>query len=354
MGDETSRTEQDSASKWPTVMSWAGRASALIGLFVSFAGGVTWLINHHRKSTEREAKIALAQTQTKQGEYQAAADTYDAILKADPADNEVLEQQLDVGMQWAENFHALGSESQYIAGRLDEIMSVLDAGLTRSKGSRAADVQAHIGWAHWLNEHIAHREFGDAAEKNFRAALSADPNNVYANAMLGNLILQNHGNVTEADTHFKIALATGKVRPFVRGLQLGGLIYLERPGACAEMVRTADEMRKSGEPMDEADRSRILGFCFNPMVTDRANLGESLSAIPPDDAWSTYLWLDDNPENTRDRELAHQFIQANLAEISGKRRESLDDYKVLQKQLKNAPGSMKNSVDAAVSRLSHG
>jgi tetratricopeptide (TPR) repeat protein len=337
-------------------MSWVGRASALIGLFVTLAGGVTWLINHHRRTAERESQMVLAQSQAKQGEYKAAVDTYASILKTDPLYAPALDQQLDTTMEWAENFSVLAREGQDAADisapALDEIMSVLDAGLTRSKGTRAADVQAHIGWAHWLNEHIGEREFGHAAEQNFRAALSADPSNVYANAMLGNWMLQNHGDFNEAIKHLDLAVSTGKARPFVRTLQIGGLLHLEMPGARGALVKAANEMRKSGEALDEGDKMRVVGFCFDPTVTDHAELQESLSAVPQEDAWNTYLWLEDNPDEASNHTIVRQFIHANLLEISGKRKESLEQYGLLQKQLKSSPGSMKSSVDAAVARLS--
>ena len=37
------------------------------------------------------------------------------------------------------------------------LIAILDAGLARTKGAAAADVQSHLGWAHWLNQHIAER-----------------------------------------------------------------------------------------------------------------------------------------------------------------------------------------------------
>jgi tetratricopeptide (TPR) repeat protein len=357
MGDETRKGDQNAPGTWPTVMGWVGRTTALIGLFATLAGGVTWLINHHKRSAEREAEMALAKTQTTQGEYQSAVEAYAVILKTDSLYRPALDQQLDAAMLWVEDFHVLAREGQDAANlsatQLDQIMSILESGLTRTKGTRAADVQAHLGWAHWLNQHIAEREFGHAAEQNLRAALAADPNNVYASAMLGNWMLQNGGSVREAVEHFGIAVSTGKARPFVRSLQIGGLIHLEKPGARAELVRVANAMRKSAEALDEAHKTRILGFCFDPIVTNRAELQESLSAVPPDDVWTTYLWLDDNPGESRNDVLVHQFIQANIMDISGKRQESLDQFRALQKELKNAPGSLRDSVDAAIARLSH-
>jgi tetratricopeptide (TPR) repeat protein len=360
MEEQLKKAELGVKKKWPLVMGWVGSATAIIGLFASIAGGVTWFVNHHKQKSARQAEIALAQAQEKQGDYQASVQTYADILKADPTDGSVLNQQLDATMLWVENFHIVVGEGQsatdLAAPQLDEIFSILDAGLTRTKGSQPADVQAHLGWAHWLNRHIAEREFGPAAEQDFRAALATDPSNVYANAMLGNWMLQNGGNFTEAIHFLDIAVAGGKARPYVRELQLGGLIYLDQPGARAEQVKVANDMRNSGEAIDEGDKRRILSFCFDPTVTDHGELVESLSAVPPDDAWKTYLWLDDTQQEGRDEKtqlMVRDFIQANLLEISGRRQESLAKYRLLLGELGNDGSTMEEPVRAAIARLSH-
>lgn len=357
MAEENQKTESGADKAWPFLMSWVGRITALIGLFASGAAGVTWLLHHHQQTAELQAKMALAETQAKQGEYQAAVLSYGEILKSDPLDRRALDAQLNTTMAWVEDFRVPVREGQSageVAGpQLDQALTILDAGLTRSKGTQAADVQAHIGWTHWLNQHIAVREFGPATEQNLRAALAADPSNVYANAMLGNWMLQNNGNFSEAIQHLNNAVATSKARPFVRRLQVGGLIYLDKKGGRAEQIRAANDIRKSGEPLDEGYKSRILSFCFDPIVTDHGELAESLTAVPPDEAWQTYLWLDDNAADGQSPNLAHDFVKANLLELTGKHQESLEKYRLLQQELKSGSGTMKNSVNAAVARLSH-
>lgn len=197
MPNETVNPETRSGKAWGFLMGWVGRITAIVGLCATVTGGVTWFISHHRQQQERSAQLALAKARAAQGEYQASVETYAALLKSDPLDGAALDGQLETTMQWAENFSVLVPEGQSAtepAGpALDEMMSILESGLTRSQGIRAADVQAHLGWAHWLNRTIAEREFGPEAEKNFRASLAADPANVYANAMLGNWTLQNGG-----------------------------------------------------------------------------------------------------------------------------------------------------------------
>ncbi|HEY1901459.1 MAG TPA: hypothetical protein VGG56_03450 [Terracidiphilus sp.] len=357
MEEDIQKAEMSARKAWPVIMSWVGGVTALIGLFASIAGGIAWLQSHHKQRAELQTKMALAQAEAKQGEYQASIESYADILKTDPLNRPALDQQLNTAMLWVEDFDVPARSDQNAAElavpALDQIMAILDSALTRSKGSQAADVQAHIGWAHWLNQHIAEREFGPVAEQDLRAALAADPSNVYANGMLGNWMLQNGGNLTEAMQHISIAVSTGKVRPFVRKLQLGGLINLDVKGARAEVVKAANDMRKSGEPLDEGSKTRILGFCFDPIVTDHAELAESLSAVSPDDAWETYLWIDDRPGDTQAQRVAQDFIKANLLELSGKHQESLQQYRLLQKELENGSWTMRNAVASAIARLSH-
>ncbi|HKO13860.1 MAG TPA: hypothetical protein VJV22_17965 [Acidobacteriaceae bacterium] len=364
MADETPETRSDRA--WSVVTSWIGRITAVVGLCATIGGGLTWLITHHRQHQQRAAQLALAETQATQGDYQASLDSYAALLRSDPLDHAALEGQLNAAMLWAENYHIVVPEGQSAtepAGRqLDEMMSILESGLTRSKGTRAADVQAHLGWAHWLNQHIAAREFGPAAEQNLRAALTTDPNNVYANGMLGNWMLQNGGDFDEAIQHFDLAIATGKALPLVRGLQLGALIYDEQPGARRELMKVANAMRTHGEPIDRGERHRIFGFCC-AFLRDHKEVVESLSALPAQDAWQTYLWLEDaaGPDLSGPqallRTLTHDYVQAMLLEISGNRPEALRQYRMVQQKLRQQRGERGNSLDdavnASITRLTH-
>jgi tetratricopeptide (TPR) repeat protein len=336
------------------IMSWIGGATAVIGLITSLAGGFHWFANHHTERSELKAQMGTAETEAKEGEYASSVRSYEGILKTDPLYGPALEGQLDAAMLWVENFQVLGKDrdkSTEAAGPLlDEIMPILDAGLARSKGTRAADVQAHLGWAHWLNWHIAEREFSPAAENNLRAAVDLDKSNVYANAMLGNWMLQNNAGFQEAIGHFNTAVATGKARPLVREMQIGGLLGDEVPGARAELVKAVDDMRKNGEALDDEERYRVRSFCYSTSF-HHANLIESLTAVPKDDTWKTFLWLDDNREDKMDP-LAHDFIYANLLEVSGDRSGALEKFRALQQNPKVNQFSFKDQVDDAVKRLS--
>ena len=336
------------------VMTWVGAATAILGLIGGLAGWFHTFSSHRTERAELSAQIAVAQEQEKQGEYPAAVRSYRDILKSDPLYAPALEGQLDAAILWVENFDVLvreGKDASDAAGPLlDEIMPVLDAGLARSKGSRAADVQAHLGWAHWLNWHIAQREFSPLAEKNLRAAIDLDKTNVYGNAMLGNWMLQNNRDLQAAVGYLNTAVATGKARPFVREMQIGGLLNDETPGARAELVKAVNDMRKDGEAIEDDQKYRIRSFCYSTSNSNHANLVESLSAVPEDDSWKTFLWLDDNHEDRMDP-LAHDFIYATLLEVSGHRAEALEKFRALQQNPKAKQFSFKDQVDDALRRL---
>ena len=150
--------------------------------------------------------------------------------------------------------------------------------------------------------------------------------------------------------------AEDKLRPLVREMQVGGLLHDEMRGARAELVKAVNDMRKNGEPLDLEEKHRILGFCYDPGVTDQAELAESLSAVSEDEAWKTYLWLGDaqNDGSASTQSLNRDFIYANLLEISGKQKEALEKYRSLQQDPQTKRFMFKDRVDDAVKRLSKG
>jgi tetratricopeptide (TPR) repeat protein len=358
--DAMAKTDAGSGRTGSLFDSWVGRVAAVAGLVGTLAGGMTWWISRERDRAQQRAQLVLGATQAAHGDYSAALESYGDRLKSDPADRTALDGQLNAAELWAENFSVMvpeGGQPADAAGpELDRIFAVLEAGLARTAGSRKADVEAHLGWTHWLNQHIAEREFGDAAESGFHAALALDPQNVYAHAMLGNWLLQTGGDFSEAVQHFQTAVATGRARPFVRELEIDGLLSRENAASGTELFRVANQMRLANEPLDADSRRQILSLCCNPMFSNHAELAASLTAVGPDDAWNTYLWLDHGSGQELDAKTQawmQRFIQANLLEIRGQREQSLQQFRQLQAELAQQPGSLKDAVDAAVVRLQH-
>ena len=72
------------------------------------------------------------------------------------------------------------------------------------------------------------------------------------------------------------------------------MIYNDAAGVPREAIRALNDMRKNNEPLCEAYKQRFLSFDFK-IGSDDALLKSVLAGVPPDEAWQTYLWLDDTP-----------------------------------------------------------
>jgi hypothetical protein len=115
----------------------------------------------------------------------------------------------------------------------------------------------------------------------------------------------------------------------------------------AEFVKALNQVRIGNEPLDPQIRDRV-SYLWSPTVSDAGELHETLTAVPPDDAWKTFLWL--NPEATP---LA-DFVRASLDEIAGNRAAALAEFKALSNVLseKRVTGRMTDYTAAAIARLS--
>jgi tetratricopeptide (TPR) repeat protein len=312
---------------------------------------------HHDREVNR--LLNEAKTESDSGDYQTALATYDRALQLLPNYAPAKEGRTDTAMAWLRNFHIAGADDKELESRagaqLSVLFPILEADLAGQNRSRQADILAHIGWAHWLNFHIALRDVPSSAEENFRRALSIDSRNVYANAMLGNWLLQRGGQLTEAKQHFDLAVQSGRDRPLVRQLQLGAMIYNDDAQTRAELTRVANEMRKNGEKISAFYSSRIISTNYSLVVVDDADLVRVLAALPPDEAWATYLWLVDRSDSSDEpaQSVEQKFIEAKIKEISGKNAEALTIYRFLQTELRGTDSTLAPRVAAAIKNLTH-
>lgn len=343
----------------PAPLLWSAAAAvATIAILLALGVGIgPW-----RASRERSAHVAqllkTAATQSSQADHESAFDTYQQILGLEPTSRAALDGQVDAAMRWVEGFHVLvgeGQKAEDLAGPpLARLKTVFEAGLARTSGhdARAADILAHLGWTHWLNQKIAFKEF-DGAERFFRQSLAIDSSNVFANAMLGNWLLQTRGDRAAAMRHFQAAVSTGKERPLVRQMQLGGLLYNDEPGMHAEFARALNEMRTNGEPLEPGIKGRA-GYLYDVTVGEGTEFRDVLTAVPPDESWKTYLWLAPEAPADRGQQYRRDFVHASLAEFSGDRIVAASEFKTLLPKLKAEGMSyrMTGYAEAAVARLS--
>lgn len=343
------------ALKKPALWIAAATITALLVLTAARMGLGPWRASHER-NLQIEQLLHTAGAQADQTEYESAFDSYQQILRLDSTNRAAQEGQVDAAMRWLENFHVLvpeGQRPEEVAGpQLVQLKGVLEAGLARTSGknTRAADILAHLGWAHYMNEKIAFREFGNA-ERYFQQALAIAPTNVYANAFLGNWLLQTAGNRAEALSHFQTALASNQERSLVRSLQVGGLDHNDAPGLRGELVRVLNEMRVNREPLDTSLQGRF-SYLYSSTLNTADEWREVLTAVPVEDAWKTYLWL--NPEHSGAATVERDFVHANLTEISGDRAKALAEFKALAVALRaqHLNGRIVDYTTAAIKRLS--
>jgi hypothetical protein len=138
-------------------------------------------------------------------------------------------------------------------------------------------------------------------------------------------------------------------------MQLGGMIYNEAHGVQTELIRVANQMRINSEPIEGPESHRILANYS--LTNSEEELRETLSAVPPDDAWATFLWLNKNQSSgavRKDDKFQNDFIRADILDIAGRRDEALAMFRKLQKDVNLLGYSQRivNRVDVAVKRLS--
>ena len=167
--------------------------------------------------------------------------------------------------------------------------------------------------------------------------------------MMGNWLLQTHGDSAAAMRHFQIALSAGNARPLVRRMQIGGLLHNNDPGMHAELARTLNDMRKNNESVEPGIKSRAR-YLYDVSISQGNEFREVLAAVPRDENWETYLWL----SRGTPADIRQDFVRASLAEFSDNRAAALGEFKTLLPRLR-AEGASDRMIDyavAAIARLS--
>lgn len=351
-------TRRFSSISWPATALLVSLAILALAAVAAARVGVGPWRSARGQNIRVAQMLQTAASQSTQQEYESAFRSYQQVLDLDPTDHAAQEGQLVAAMQWLEHFHVLTPEGQksedLAAPILAELKTVLEAGLARTSGhdQHAADILAHLGWAHWMNEKIAFKEF-DNAERFFVQSLAVDPSNVFAHAFMGNWLLQKHGDSSQALVHIQAALTTNRQRALVRAMQLGGLRQNDAPGMRAAFIIALNDVRIHNEPLDKNLRDR-LSYLYSPTVNRESELRETLAAVPPEDAWKTFVWLTaDRSDDTYERAL-RDFIHAQLTELAGDRTAALAELKALKAELESGHvnGRMVDYTEAAIKRVS--
>ena len=326
-----------------------GAVAAVVSLLLGLnqiTGVVQQLRIHHKDFSEG---IASGEREMQRGDHAAAFRSFERAAKLDPLDRQAQTKETEAAMRWLETVHATGKQS--FTDVANQLLPVLDNAQAKAKGQAAGDILAHVAWANFLKYREGVRE-GVNVDDALKAALAADSNNVYAHAMSGFWILWQGGDLQAAESHFSAALAAGRVRPYVRELQLAALTDGDSAERDAEALRVANDMRKSGETLDASLRQRVFWNNFTSRFASKDRLDTSLSVLSPQDTATTYDWLDDRKADAV-KSAWRAFLDANLNEIQGRRDEALGQYQALQRQLIKTNIALASAVDSAIQRLTH-
>ena len=175
------------------------------------------------------ADMERAQAQVEHGDYSTGIKALSDLIDKHPRNKALREARLNAAEQWIRNYGISGAEGKDLASeanaQLSPLIALLEAESTGLSGAPAATLAAHLGWAHFMRFRIAEADLPGTVEPYFRQALRLNERDVYANAMLGNWLLQSKPHsVNEAMSHFQTAIETGKERAWIRGFELGGLM----------------------------------------------------------------------------------------------------------------------------------
>ena len=355
-------TSDDSKSPVGAVMKWVGIMTALI----SFCGALYGLI--HSAGELRDHKrvfgeqIKSAQVQEAAGDFAGAWDSF-THAEATVADEglfakllgglsaeqrQVRTAEQDLAMEWLRSSRVPeGTQFSTIA---DKVVSVLTVGANASSGARKADLLAHLGWAYFLK-----RRDGDESlrpDTEYKAAVTADAKNPYANVFWGHWILWNHGPLSEANERFAAALSSDRVRAVVYHFQLSALANVRSNDTDAAWLRVVSDMQAGGEKADALLRDEVCNR-YAQALQDEALKQRILAQVP---APRQVELLQSALQSDGLSEVQKTTLDVALAEsleAAGRSESALKVWKTLALELKSQPHSIwSDRVNAAIKRLS--
>jgi hypothetical protein len=338
-----------------------GRRFALVAVALIAAVAVLAILGQ-RRSGQHAAEQARLEAQSRDtaraaqarqlcddGSHSAAMAQLDALAGRESAPAEVLRAREDCAMSWLRGMSAIEGRSTFDA-QVTRLEPVLVQALGSARGEHAADLRAHLGWG----EYLRRREGAAFADPvvHWQRALGDDPANVYAHAMWARHLLDRPGGLPEAKVHFAQALAGDRDRAYVRALQLGGSVggSIERTAYALTVV---DEMRRTGEVVDERHRSRLWGYAFGSSMLAPADRAVLLAALPAADLLATFNALYPAANVAEDRRPLWRFAHATLLAAAGDRQAARAGFDSLVRELRAGrhAGRLLDESQRALDRL---
>ncbi|HEY7502436.1 MAG TPA: toll/interleukin-1 receptor domain-containing protein [Vicinamibacterales bacterium] len=332
-------------------------AALAIAVVVAAAFTIRWAVERSRLQREVSGLTSSAKVQVDGGAYASAWDLYAKAAALVPENNDVRRARERLAMDWLENVH-LRNE---IKATVENVSPVLARCVAGGEVPRAADCQAHLGWADMLR--ASDGVVGADPISQYQRALKIDPNNVYAHAMWGYELRRDARAIAEARAHFEAALASGRERSFVRLMQLSALLSGMNESVENEAVRVVNDMRIKGEAIPGASTTATapavekFWSVYYSRVFNGYDRESFLAAIPAADHVATFGWLFTEGQISPDRKKLRLYILAALQEHAGAPAEALANYQAVRDALVRDGslaygGRLPDGTLAAIKRLS--
>jgi hypothetical protein len=301
--------------------------------------------------------VAAAAAQQRRNQYPEALATLARARDAAPDSPTVRAAQEDVAMEWIRSVRVENGNASF-GEAIKPALDVVDAALPSATGTRRADLLAHTGWATFLLWRDGDRRLDPA--NAYQEALSIDPGNPFANAMLAHWALfRDDDAVAAAAQYFATALKAGRALDTVRTLQWAAYSNADsNPDAVAERVRLANAMRVGGEQLNVRQAQALWGpYYFATASARERDRTVLLDALPPDDHISTLNWaFAEYAAKDESRRRTVRYYIALLQARAGRTERAADELLALEQELDagHASGSLRDAVEAALQRIAPG
>jgi len=300
-----------------------------------------------------EGLVATAEAQRHRNQYDEALATLARARDLAPSSDAVRKAQEDVAMEWIRNVRVENDKTSF-GDAIKPALAVVDAALPSAMGTRRADLLAHQGWATFLLWRDGDRRLNPG--ETYREALSIDPGNPYANAMLAHWrLFQDSDDVAAAVSLFEMAVRSGRALDAVRTLQWAAYGNASNPAADVQRVLLADAMRRAGERVNMRQAQALWGpYYFATPVSHEKERDTLLAALAPDDHINTLRWAFDEYAGKEEFRLRTiRFYTALLNAKAGRKDQAITELQALNKEMgqDGMSGSLQQAVVAALKQL---
>lgn len=351
--------------RWPSPVKWGLGGVVFLSLaillvqlsgFERHAQNATKLLLAAR-SFQAAEDYPAAWTQIQEARAQVANSPFSSVLQRSLI-HKVASEQIEIAVGLLDNLDKIyfpEGQSIPISDVVKPLLPVLDEAILGAKGQRKADLLAHRGWGEfWAHPYHDPRNQQFSPEPFYRRALQVDPTNVYAHTMWGYWLMtpSQEGTLANTREHFNAALASGRLRPYVRGMQLAAMSKSHyNDEISAETLHIAHDMILHNEPLPVDAVSYIWSiYHFACGVNSTNFMEELLTEFPATDLLKLLRELYKSRESSS-KQYTYQLCLARLYEKAGMTVDALKTYQTLLASLTPSHG-IKPIIESTIARLS--